>query len=594
MSAQALQEFFVSLGFEVDTSNVDEFEQKAAHLRDGMLKIGTIVTGVAAGIGLFVTEIAGGIDELGDFAELEQVSIEALQEFGYAAQLNGASLDAVKASVASVNKTVGEAVLGIGRGAMTFDKLGMSAKNADGSVKSFDQILGEVSEKMQGMSRQEAIAMAEKLGIDRTLIPLLMKGRGELEKLRAEARAFGVVSEEGAQKAGKLTDSLDRTKFMMGALGKYIAVELMPQVTSVLDGFRNWMVAHQVIIKSGLGAALRVVTSIIGTLWDWTVRVANGFSGLVKWLNSFGATAKIAAGIALILGAAIAFPAVMIGLLIGALFLVADELVNFYEGNNTVLGLILEQYPNAGKAVVTALGAIGAAFVALKWKAIQAWAATIGGALRSAVVSVLAAATISGGILPLIGMYASMAASAISAGAAAAMGWMMAVAPIALVLAAIAAVAYGIYQLWANWDEVTAWIGNAWDAVTKKVFGFIDTVMGAIGKVGQLLGLTDETSSMEVNVSKTAQAASQAPAMQGGAAALQGGAASSPIMAPGGVVGRAGSSVSNASTVTHTTQITAPITIRSTDPAAAAKEVGKEMARLNRQVIRNGQSEVAL
>ena len=143
-----------------------------------------------------------GIDELGDFAELEQVSVEALQEIGYAAQLNGSSLEALKASVSGVNKTVGEAALGIGRGAQTFEKLGMAAKNADGSVKSFDQVLEEVAGKMEGLSRQEQIALAEKLGIDRSLIPLLAKGRGELEALRKEAQAFGVGDAGAGQRAG--------------------------------------------------------------------------------------------------------------------------------------------------------------------------------------------------------------------------------------------------------------------------------------------------------------------------------------------------------------------------------------------------------
>jgi hypothetical protein len=132
--------------------------------------------------------VAEGIDELGDFAELEQVSVEALQEIGYAAQLNGSSLEALKGSVSGVNKTVGEAALGIGRGAQTFEKLGMSAKNADGSIKSFDQVLEEVAGKMEGLSRQEQIALAEKLGIDKFADPAPVEGVAGTGELREEAR----------------------------------------------------------------------------------------------------------------------------------------------------------------------------------------------------------------------------------------------------------------------------------------------------------------------------------------------------------------------------------------------------------------------
>lgn len=593
MAANIIESFFVSLGFEINTEKLDEFEQKLAAARGTVLAVGALAATAAAGIGLFVSKVAEGIDELGDFADVEQVSIEALQEIGYAAQLNGSSLEALKASVSGVNKTVGEAALGIGRGAQTFEKLGMSAKNADGSIKSFDQVLEEVAGKMEGLSRQEQIALAEKLGIDRSLIPLLAKGRGELEALRKEAQAFGVASEEDAQKAGELTDSLDRTRFMLGALGKYIAVGFMPQVTAVLEGFRSWMLANEKIIKSSLGNALKAVTAIIRTLWDWTVRLANGFVGVVRWLDSFSAATKIAAAFGLLLGAAIAFPAVMMGLLLGAIFLVVDELMNFYEGNETVIGQLLNEFPNAGKAVVVALGTIGAAFVALKWQAISAWAATMWGAVRSAAVTIAAAATIAGGILPLIGMYVSMAASAVAAGISAAAAWLIAIAPIALVIAAIVAVGVAIYKLWANWDEVTAWISEAWDSVTAKVSGFIDLVAGAIGKVGRLLGLVDDTSDIEVKVSKTAQAAAQAPAMQ---PAMTTPVAGVPITAAGGVIGRSESlaSTSNATSINQSFTTHAPITINNPDPAKAAEEVRRELDRRDRQAIRNGQTAVGL
>ena len=599
MSAQALQEFFVSLGFEVDTAKINEFEQQTARLRDEMLKIGTVVTGVAGGIGMFVTAVAQGIDELGDFAEMESVSIAALQEIGHAAQLSGSSLEAVKASVSGVNKTVGEAALGIGRGAQTFEKLGMSAKNADGSIKSFDQVLEEVAGKMDGLSRQEQIALAEKLGIDRSLIPLLAKGRGELEALREEARAFGIASEEDAAKAGALTDALDRTKFMLGALGKQIAVGFMPQVTAVLDGFREWLVANRKIINSGVGGALKTVTAIIGTLWDWTVRLADGAVRLVKRLSDFkvvtwAAGAAVAALIAYQAGAffatlggavmtaaralftfnaSAALPVILIGGLVIVIGLLVDELVNFYEGNETVIGQLNEKYPGAIYAAWAALVALGGGFIALKWKAIASMVET----------------------MAIMAMYA---AQWITAHAAMAAGALVAYWPILLIIGAIAAVVGGVWYLWENWETVTKLLGDAWKVVTDtvgeafagamgiidqvkaKVMGFIETITGAIGKVGEFLGLTDGSSSVKVAMQSTG-----APAA-GGVSALTG--------ASGGVIGSSTSLSSTNTTSTQMVTIGAPqITINNPDPAAAAREVRREFERMNRQVIRNGQSAVA-
>lgn len=608
MAANIIESFFVSLGFEINTEKLDEFEQKLQGAQSTVMAIGGIAAAAAGAIGLFVGKVAEGIDELGDFAELEQVSVEALQEIGYAAQLNGSSLEALKGSVSGVNKTVGEAALGIGRGAQTFEKLGMSAKNADGSIKSFDQVLEEVAGKMEGLSRQEQIALAEKLGIDRSLIPLLAKGRGELEALRKEAQAFGVATEEDAQKAGELMDSLDRTRFMLGALGKYIAVGFMPQVTAVLDGFRSWVVAHQDIIKSGIGNALKVVTAIIGTMWDWTVRLADGFVSLVKWLfdfkvvvyaaaaaaalfasvqvfafvqNLIGAVRALTGAFAAFNATALLIPAI-IGAIIIALGLLIDDYVNWKEGNESVIGDLIEQFPWLLDIIQTIEQAVGSLidFWLAQWDTLKGPLGDLGGALWR-LVSVLADL-----LWPFVKMIFT--------------GWghiMAAVIPI--VASLVGWIAEALVGAIATVIEVGAWLANVFtvvftgiqegisfvvglfDAAREKVVGFIDMVAGAIGKVGQLLGLTDDASKVKVAVS-------------GGGGAAQASANNS-LNATGGVIGTAGSNTTNSSTVTQTTQITGTtIQVNSPDPAKAGEAVRQELERMNKQAVRNGQTAVAL
>ena len=652
MAANIIESFFVSLGFEIDTGKLDEFEQKLQDARDTVLAVGAVAAAAAGAIGLFVTKVAAGIDELGDFAELEQVSVEALQEIGYAAQLNGSSLEALKASVSGVNKTVGEAALGIGRGAQTFEKLGMAAKNADGSVKSFDQVLEEVAGKMEGLSRQEQIALAEKLGIDRSLIPLLAKGRGELEALRKEAQAFGVASEEDAQKAGELTDSLDRTRFMLGALGKYIAVGFMPMVTAVLDGFREWLLAHQKIIKSGIGNALKAVTAIIGTLWDWTVRLANGFVGLVKWLFDFKVVAYAAAVAAALfasvqvfgfvqnlIGAmraltgtfaafnatALLIPAI-IGAIIIALGLLIDDYVNWKEGNESVIGDLIEQFPWLLDIIQTIEQAVGSLidFWLAQWDTLKGPLGDLGGALWR-LISVLADLLwpvvkmiftgwghIMAAVIPIVATLIEWLAVFLVGAiqfVVAALTWIVQAAT-AVFQGVVAVVQFAIdaivaYFTW--WAQTVAaiyefivgvvgkvvdtvmggvkgaveWVMGLIDTAKHKVMGFIDSVAGAIGKVGQLLGLTDDASKVKVAVS-------------GGGGAAQASANNS-LNATGGVIGTAGSNTTNSSTVTQTTQITGTtIQINSPDPAKAGEAVRQELERMNKQAVRNGQTAVAL
>jgi hypothetical protein len=457
-------------------------------------------------------------------------------------------------------------------------------------------------------------------------------------------------------------DSLDRTRFMLGALGKYIAVGFMPQVTAVLDGFRDgWW--PQKIIKSGVGNALKVVTAIIGTMWDWAcasptvclarevaVRLqgvayaAAAAAALFASVQVFAFVQNLIGAIRALTGAFAAFNATallipaIIGAIILALGLLIDDYVNWKEGNESVIGDLIEQFPWLLDIIQTIEQAVGSLidFWLAQWDTLKGPLGDLGGALWR-LISVLAdllwpvvkmiftgwgyiMAAVIPIVAPLIEWLAGFLVGAIQF-VVEALPWIVQAAAtvfqgvVAVVQFAIDAIV--AYFTW--WAQTVAaiyefivgvvgkvvdtvmggvkgaveWVMGLIDTAKQKVMGFIDSVAGAIGKVGQLLGLTNDASDVDVKVSRTAQAAAQAPAMQP-ATAAQAPAAPSPLTAPGGVVGRAGNSVSNTSAVTQTTTITAPITINSPDPAKAGESVRQELGRLNKQAVRNGQTAVAL
>lgn len=624
MSTQALQEFFVSLGFEVDTSKIKEFEQQTASLRESMLKVSAIATGAAVGLGMMVMKVAEGMDEVGDFADIVGMSAREVDALGKVAKQNDSSMEAMKSTIQGLAAVTGEAALGIGRGAMIFEKLGFSAKDAEGKTKGASDMLGEIADRMKSMNAGERLALGAKLHIDPSLIPLLSKGSEAFLKLKNDAEAANPLTEEQYKQADEIVKLWNSATAKMGGYTKLIAASLFPAMKKILKGFNDWYGASKKAVGDEIKSAIRAMTSAVETLWDWVVRLVSGLKSAYDWLTQFKVVTwavgvaiaaliayqaglffnslrvAVAKATAALLGmeAATILPVILIGLLGLAIALVVDDLVNFYEGNESVIGQLNDEFPNAGKVAVVALGAIGAAFIALKWNAISAWAATTWGAVRSAIVTVVAASTMAGGILPLIGMYVSMAASAVAAGIAAAAAWLVAIAPIALVMLAIAAVAVAIYELWANWDQVIKWLGDAWGTVTKtltsafenvmsvfdaakqKVMGFIDSVAGAIGKVGKLLGLTDDASKIKVAVSAANGSSAQS-------------SANNSLNAPGGVIGAAGSNTNSSQTNTTTISGTT-ITVNSPDPAKAGQAVKTELDRMNKQAIRNGQSAVAL
>lgn len=609
MSVNVIESFFVSLGFEIDTKELDKFSSKIDEAKETVLGVGKVMGIAAAAVGAFITKIGYGIDELGDFAEAEQVSVEAISELGHAAQLSGSSLEAVKASVSGVNKVVGEAVLGIGRGAKTFEKLHMSAKNADGSVKSFDQILEEVSDRMQGMSRQESIAMAEKLGIDSSLIPLLLKGKEHIAALREEARELGRVSEDDAATAGLFADAMDRTRFMLAALARGIAINLMPAMTGMLEGMRKWLMANREVIKSAITTFVQVFTALLGTLWDWIVRAADALSGLVKWLTTtragmvtlaaalalvakfaaYKVFAMIASGIRLVASAltvanaAALVTSALIGGIIIALGLLIDDYVNWKEGNDSVIGDMVNQFPwllDMIQGIEKSVGAL-VDFWSEQWVTLEGPLTDLGRELWK-LISVLAEL-----LWPVVKMIFT--------------GWAQIMSIVIPILATIIGwIAEGLVWAISKVIDAAAWLAGAFATVfggiksgidfvvglfetaKQKVLGFIDTVLGAIGKVGELLGLTNDASKVKVSVKSAGGQSAQS-------------SANNSVNAAGGVIGAAGSNTTNTSTVTQTTQITGTtIQVNSPDPAKAGEAVRQELDRMNKKATRNGQTAVAL
>ena len=193
----------------------------------------------AAGVGLIklANSVAAEIDEMGDFADLNNIGIEALQELGYAAQKTGSDKEALKSSISGLNKVMGESITGVGRGAKMLDKFGLSAKNTDGSIKTVDQMMGDISEKMQGLSRQEAIAMASKLGIDKGLVPLLQAGKTAIDGYRNTARELGVTTEEQAAKTAEYTSQMEDMNQTFGYLKNLVGSEVAPVISGRIKQF---------------------------------------------------------------------------------------------------------------------------------------------------------------------------------------------------------------------------------------------------------------------------------------------------------------------------------------------------------------------
>ena len=99
--ATVIEELLIELGVDVDDKSIDAFNE----VTEKTMKVikGVAIAAGAAGAALvaYTVKLAGATDENAKFAAQTDVSFEALQELGFAAERVGGSLDSMKSSLAA-------------------------------------------------------------------------------------------------------------------------------------------------------------------------------------------------------------------------------------------------------------------------------------------------------------------------------------------------------------------------------------------------------------------------------------------------------------------------------------------------------------
>lgn len=171
----------------------------------------------AAGIGGLAYLVKQSIDVADQLAKLSQssgVSTQSLSTLGYAADLSGVNLESLSLAMKKLSKNMSDAAQGTGEAKPAFDALGISVKNADGTLKNADQAMLEIAtkfERMQDGAGKTAIAMSlfGKSGGD--LVPLLNAGGDGIKKMQDEARALGLeLDAKTGQSAERFNDNITR------------------------------------------------------------------------------------------------------------------------------------------------------------------------------------------------------------------------------------------------------------------------------------------------------------------------------------------------------------------------------------------------
>lgn len=201
--------------------------------------IGIAVSAAAAGLVALVKNSIDAADELNKLSQKVGIAADDLSKLQYAAKLADVDTASLQTSLVKLSKSAVDAADGTGDSADAFRALGVDVKDANGNIKSTNDLLLDTAEAFSQFEdgpekAAAAVAIFGKAGAD--LIPLLNGGRKAIEEAGDELERFGgVVTPEAARQAEAFNDNLTRMQSIAKGVGVDLSASLLPALVDVTN-----------------------------------------------------------------------------------------------------------------------------------------------------------------------------------------------------------------------------------------------------------------------------------------------------------------------------------------------------------------------
>lgn len=230
---------------------------------DGFKNMGKAVVDTVAEVGALGDEIDKESQKLG-------LATDTYQELAYAMEMSGASIGDISKGMMNITNAIADTENGVEGASEKFDALGVSLQNVDGSMKSSEQVLMDSIDALASMTDEtQRNALANDI-FGRSyaeLKPLLNSGSEGIKELMQEAEEYGMVmSQDGVNASADFDDSLTRLNGTIGGIKKSMVGNLLPSVTTVINGFSDLANGSQgasAMIKVGIYQMIDEIKTMI-------------------------------------------------------------------------------------------------------------------------------------------------------------------------------------------------------------------------------------------------------------------------------------------------------------------------------------------
>lgn len=291
--AETKNDVNLRVGALVDFASLSVAEKAVGSFSDKIVSLAKWAgAAIAAGsVAVALQRTADKFNDLGDVvSRVGNATVKELDRLGYVAELTGSDANTATASFENLSRTIGEAAQGIGRGAQVFEKLGLSAKDAQGNVKTTTQVLDEIKVKIQDLSKAEQSAYIQRLGLDRTMIGMLTSDTTEIiDQYNKRTEALGINVDEAAELGAKYNDAIKVTERGFDDIITAFVLRVLPSITTAIERVSKLIDENAGLIKSYVDPIAAAVSIGADLVTGFITGIGKLFKILGKWPVYIGA-----------------------------------------------------------------------------------------------------------------------------------------------------------------------------------------------------------------------------------------------------------------------------------------------------------------
>ena len=291
-----------SAEIEAARAKVDKFGSAATDFSKKTAGMSAAAAGVLGALGGMALKSVTAADDLNTLAKQSGLTTAELQKIQYASDLVDVSMEDIVAAQSKVVK-------GMAEGSAAYEKLGISTTNADGSLRSSNEVFYETLQALGNVSNEterDALAMEIFGKSASSLSGIIDDGGASLKAYGDEAERAGLImSQDTLDGLNAVNDSIDELKAKAAAeianTGAKAMEALLPifdsvveKISAVLDWIGNLDsgTLKMILTIAGVVAAISPIAGIIGSISG----AVSGFLGfLPKLQTAFSSVLSFAA-----------------------------------------------------------------------------------------------------------------------------------------------------------------------------------------------------------------------------------------------------------------------------------------------------------